>query len=56
MKSAWIKNLDENQRLTNINNATLAIKLYESIRYGNDYGLGFDAALDEVLKQMGLEK
>lgn len=33
-----------------------AIYKYESIRYGNDQGLGFDAAIDEVLKQMGLEK
>ncbi len=33
-----------------------AITYYEQIRYGNAYGLGFDAALDEVLKQMGLEK
>jgi len=56
MKSDWIKMLDEDQRITNINNATKIIHLYERIRYGNDQGLGFDAALDEVLKQMGLEK
>lgn len=39
-----------------INTITRAIQLYERIRYGHDEGIGFDAALDEVLKQMGLER
>lgn len=39
-----------------INTITRAIQLYESIRHGHDEEIGFDAALDEVLRQMGLER
>ena len=48
--------IDESLRHMNIEAAITAITFYERIRYGNDQGLGFDAVVDEVLKQMGLEE
>lgn len=32
-----------------------ALMVYELIRYGNDNEISFDASVDEVLKQMGLD-
>ena len=51
-----IKDMLIDLRERDIKVAVEAIHKYEQIRYGNDQGLGFDAALDEVLKQLGLEK
>ncbi len=56
MKSDWIKQMDEQSRMTAVNNLSKALYKYEQIRYGNDNQISFDAAVDEVLKQMGLEK
>ena len=46
---------DEQKKINRINLITKAIQIYESVRYGNDYNIAFNAAVDEVLKQMGLE-
>lgn len=50
---------DEQRKINQINLVTKAIYTYEKIRYRNypvHYrSIAFDAALNEVLKQMGLE-
>jgi len=56
---AKLKNLVDAKDLIDIlqiNTVTRALQLYEQIRYGNDNQVSFDAALDEVLEQMGLER
>lgn len=42
--------------ISKINLVTKACNVYERIRYGNASRLSFDASVDEVLKQMGLEE
>jgi len=42
--------------ISKINLVTRACNEYERIRYGNDNQLGFDAAVNVVLKNLGLEK
>ena len=32
-----------------------AIQIYENVRYGHDFNIAFDAAVDETLKQMGMD-
>ena len=51
-----IKDLVIDLRERDIKKVVEALHKYEAIRYGNDYGLGFDASVKEVLKQMKLEK
>ncbi len=48
--------MTDDQKEELINHIVWAVEYYERIRYGNDNKLSFDAALDEVLKQMGLEE
>ena len=51
-----LKDILIEMRERDISKVVEAIYKYEAIRYGNEHGLGYDAAVNEVLKQMGFEK
>ena len=45
----------EQKKVNQINLLIKAMTLYEQIRYGHSVGIGNDVAMNEVLKQLGLE-